>query len=281
MTILTRKEKQEISDAAFATTALYDSRTCPIVPGERGGVSLRGNLRFDGNGNRHPRLCRGVRRGRACEHWALKGVNYCQFCGGRRMQRNLHTDLAGRIQGFDMQRLRFYSHRLGPKLQAMVSELLEAPEVDQLRLNEELAFMRTIAGEAVALYSAACELPENNKNKADLTMNAALCMQGALEQVVKTAKTAAEISAMGKDKFSVHALHDVVAQITKMVYVCFDADAEGLQRFDAMISEQLRLPQINAQGTVLTPDADVVGMDDTVPAAPDAELEETQDDAGQ
>lgn len=250
----------------------------PVRVGFNGGGQLGGFKRVDANGNRHPRLCKGVRRGKPCGAIALKGVHLCRFCGGRRLQRRI--DGTAKIRVNDVEKLRFYGKRLAPKMKALVEELLDAPDSEQVRLNEELAIVRQMAGDAVAIWSAVEELqedtPEKKKLKDSMKLQAEMCVRTALAEVKGYCSTMAHIDALAKDKFSIHSLHDVVAQITKIVMICFDHDKEGLQRFDDMLTNQLRLPQIGSTGTTITPDADVIEMDEMIPSAPPEEIEQEQ-----
>jgi len=253
--------------------AIANGEACisPSRPQPHGG-NLGLVKRVDENGNRHPRLCQGIRRGKPCGRWALKGVKYCQFCGGRRIQRNV-SDCIGNFHGiFDVSKLRFYGKRLAPKMKAVIEELLDNPESETLRLDEELAIVRDIAGDAVALLSAAKELPDDNPKKTELRAAASAIAMDAMHQVRTFTHTAAAINSVSKDKFSVHALQDVVQQITKMVYLCFDHDKDGLALFDQMLTDQLRLPKIGVDGTNLTPDMDVTEMDSTIPSSDDEDL---------
>lgn len=215
------------------------------------------------DGSRHPRLCKCVRKGNLCWQFALRGSDYCRFHGGGRKKSKRLNPI-----GADEMALKFYGKRLGPKLNAYVEEMLSQPHNEQLRLNEELALMRVCAGDALALYNAASELPETVKNRSEMVANAATIMQVSLEQVVKTCEIAAKIDAMGKDKFSVHALQDVVSQLTKLVHDCFSHDEAALMVFDHRLNAELRLPKTTADGTVLTPDNDVLQMDKTIPRSP-------------
>jgi len=221
------------------------------------------NPAFDKN---HPRRCQAkLKGGRKCGNWALKGIDYCKFHGGAAVKAAREKLSVTQPRPKDMARLRFYSKRLGPKLEEFVAQCVEQPETEQLQLFEELALMRALAGEAIQLFSAASEIPETNPKRHDLILNAGMVMQTALEQVRIMAKTAAEISAAGKDKFSVHALHDVKMQLLRIVDVAFGHDEEGLKRFADLVETQLRLPKVGVEGTTITPDMDVTQMDELIP----------------
>lgn len=230
----------------------------------------------------HPRRCQAkLKRGR-CKHWAMKGIAYCKFHGGAAIKHAKDKLTVTQPRPKDMARLRFYSKRLGPKLEEFVSQCIEQPESEQLQLFEELALMRSLAGEAIQLFSAASELPENNSRRADLILNAGMVMQTALEQVRVMAKTASDINAAARDKFSVHALHDVKMQLLRIVDAAFGHDDEGLQTFARLVESQLRLPKVGVEGTTITPDSDVMQMDELIPLVEEEHeqpLEEEADNA--
>lgn len=167
----------------------------------------------------------------------------------------------------------FYNRRLGPKLAAYVKENLEAPLKEQRQVYNELALLRVSAGDAVQMYSAALEAQDSPtikpEAKQDLLIQTGLFMRQMLDQVIRTAKIASEIEAAGKDKFSANDLHDVVNQLVHIVKNSFDAYPEAIEQFDLLLSTELKLPTINANGeyvgTTITPDQDVLDMDNSVP----------------
>jgi hypothetical protein len=222
------------------------------------------NPAFDKN---HPRRCQAkLKGGRKCGNWAMKGIAYCKFHGGAAVKAQREKISVTQPRPKDMARLRFYSKRLGPKLEEFVAQCIEQPETEQLQLFEELALMRALAGEAIQLFSAASEIPESNPKRHDLILNAGMVMQTALEQVRVMAKTASDISAAGKDKFSVHALHDVKMQLLRIVDTAFGhLDQDALDNFANLVETQLRLPKVGVEGTTITPDSDVMQMDELVP----------------
>lgn len=219
------------------------------------------------------RRCQTIKKtGEQCRQWANGefiplGYSYCNWHGKSLFARIRKGQAGPKIWDVDRMKSKFYSKRLGPKLAAFVEESLAAPHNQQLALNEELALMREVAGNAISLYSAALELPDNTKDKNQMLMNAALIMQESLKEVRATCKVAAEVDSMSRDKFSLVHLQDIVNQISKMVYLCFDDVApERVKAFDNMLTEQLRLPTSGIQGTTLTPDQDATEMDCSIPA---------------
>jgi len=172
----------------------------------------------------------------------------------------------------DMARLRFYKERMGPKLNAFVEDCIAQSESDQFNLCEELAVQRDLLGEAIELYEKVKKLPDTNPNKANSLASVASILATATKEVRETCRVGAEVFNQSRDKLSVHALVEVVAQIKRCIRLCFDHDEYGLQRLDDMLSAQLRLPKIGTDGTTITPDQDVLQMDATVPSIPVEEL---------
>jgi hypothetical protein len=229
-------------------------------------------VRYDWN---HPRRCQAHYKatGERCRYWAMRD---CKFCKKHNNLSKYHKtkSIAGNTSAGatvrtaeDMAKLKFYSKRLGPKLTAALEEMVSQPLQDQLSLFEELAIVREVAGQALELYSVAQEkIPATAPNRAEVLASAGMLLQSALENVRTMCKTAAEVNAAGKDKYSIHSLQDVAAQIVRMVTTCFGDRPEQLAEFDAMLTQQLRLPKAQADGTTLTPDMDALDMDATIPA---------------
>lgn len=165
-------------------------------------------------------------------------------------------------------RARFFSHRLGPKLRAAVEQCLDAPEAEQLELFEELAIIRSLAGDAAEIHARAEALPDERQDKQQLLIAAGSLLSQQMEYIATVCEKAAKVSAMGKDKYSIHTLQDIINQVGRMVHSCFGHDVAGLMAFDKMLSEQLRLPVSQNQGTYRTPDIEATMMDDTIPSAP-------------
>jgi hypothetical protein len=195
--------------------------------------------------------------------WAEKGYRFCKrhnnFSRGR---------TAAKMTG-DMdtrERVRFYNGRLGPKLKAYLNDCLANPENDQLSLLHELALMRDIVGMSIALYDKSAEkLNLDDIKQRELFILVASQMKDNLHDVRIMAESAARIRASAKETFSIHNLHDVVNQVTQMVRSVFGRDEKGLRRFERLLDEQLRLPKMGINGTTLTPDQDVLDMDELIP----------------
>lgn len=199
----------------------------------------------------HPRRCHGKirRKHKRCGKWALKGRNYCQFCGGR----------SGRYSRV-IKLPRFYAKELTGTLQEYVEASLGAAPHEQLNLFEELAIMRAAAAETVALFAAAQQSKDSDTRAA-----AAMLMQEALKHVVATCESAARIEAGSKDKISIHNIAHVVQQIVRIAYAVFGDEAE-VKSFERQIRENVKIAG-DKSGTDLTPDVDVGEMDETVPCS--------------
>lgn len=205
--------------------------------------------------NQHPRQCQAMLKrhgGRQCRRFALVGANYCQFHGGRNRKARGQV----RINHLPF----FYRKYLSPTLTAKVEELLNVAPDEQINLFEELALMRTMAGEAVQLYGLAEE-----KGSPEQRTEAALLMRSALRDVVQTCEAASRVVASGKDKVSVHDIQFVVNQIIRVAHATLEE--EDAMRFEESLRRDVRIPGRTEQGTHLTPDNDVSMMDATIPHA--------------
>lgn len=221
----------------------------------------------------HERRCKAQWKGAPCKYWALANEDYCKRCG--RLNRNKRTTVAGTLvtqqHGMTREEMNFYSRRLGPRLKARIEEIEAATTgANPISLRDELMLMRDVAGRAVACYSSAEELPDNAPNKAELQGVADKLMLAALREVRVMCKTAAEVEELRGDKYDIHTLNDIVAQICGMVHRNFgfiENIEPYLIEFERQIKEELVLPKSGTEGTDITPDADVLAMDDTIPRA--------------
>jgi hypothetical protein len=221
----------------------------------------------------------------------------------------------------------FYKRVLCVTLQKAVEDNLSAPVTTQLSLLEELAITREIACEPLAEYSEivnkiekiqaildelnGCdELNENDESEANkevkknretllkaldlskqLKANTGAKAIKALETVRDFCEKAARIDALCRDKFSIHTLNSVVAQITNIISRKLhdnNLDHIALEVNDAIQKDLvIPLPETASGGdnsanasVKLTPDKvlqDLLDMDDMVPSNSntDAVLNET------
>ena len=208
---------------------------------------------------------------------------------------------------FDKKVAQFYKRVLAGTLAAAVDLNLAAPVTTQLSLLEELAIIRQIANRPLSLYSN-CEnhltalelhlaenadIPESDKAKLksaienlqkarDASANEAVA---SLKIVSEFCERAAKIDALCRDKFSIHSLNSVVAQITRII-----ADELHDNKLDDLavnIEERIRtklvlpLPETAKDHctTSLTPDQvekDVLNMDDMIPASEETSEETSE-----
>ncbi len=197
------------------------------------------------------RRCRATRRdGLPCMKWARRGRSYCVSHGGNKKKG----------QGPRLDRLPIVYAKLLPQTLAKVVETqLDAPVAEQLSALEELAVIKATARDVVALYGAAVESEDK-----DAVTSAGILVRDILSSVISCAEAAARIEATAKDKLSVFAVHHLINQVVKIAYRAFQHDLPGAKVFEKLIRDELVIPT-EQNGTLITPDEDVVAMDATVP----------------
>lgn len=164
---------------------------------------------------------------------------------------------------------KFYHRTLQPKLKARLSEVLEnmAP-MEQLNVMEELALIRDNASNAVAVYA---ELVEKDA-PTEAIMAAGQLMQHQCQEVIKAANTAASIEDT-KQKLCgafAHLVEATTVAVTRALYEVYGddfriAEVEKRLREHLFVRIDRRDNAIGFEGTMLTPDQDVLEMDATVP----------------
>ena len=205
----------------------------------------------------HPRRCQARlkrRGGVQCGRWALKTSNHCQFHGGRTREARgvVRTDHLPS----------FYSKALGGALSDLVASCLgEAPH-EQLQLFEELQLMRVLAADTVTLWTAAKGC--TGENAPQMQANASALMCDALNQVRGMGESAARVYATSKGVVNVHDLALVVKQVVRIAHEVLEDEPELAAAFEKQVREEVRVSD-ETRGTTCTPDADVKGMDGTVP----------------
>lgn len=241
---------------------------------------------------RHPRRCQwiygsGYKVGTRCQWWALKGVIYCRQHGGRKLQAAAGlkvksadprhaSQLGTSLHGVHV----FYSKVLGKTLHDKLKEIVESPGHEQFNLREEIALTKISAGDTVQLYDGVCTLleVEGDEKKRQALAEAKLItgaqMRGVLGEVIDMCDKAARVEAAGKDKVTVQNIVIIVNQIVRVAYETFGINNLDLcYEFERRIKEQVRLPNEGPEGTTITPDQDVLDMDDTIPGRPTDEDE--------
>ena len=255
-----------------------------------------------------------VRGGGKCIRFAAKGKKYC---GGhitvlQRNSRDLKKDDTRRLlkvpkgaipnpfgsititgkkaKGstlatvFKSERMGFYAKKVGPKLNALITEALETYKANDI--SEEITLTRVVATQSVQMYSQLLELPDSAlplQARQQILAEAGAMVTRSMEQATRLVERSAKIFALTTDKIDPSAVDAVVKQICRFVYLCFETyktnqpgyeefDAavnkimvEGVQKFDKMLNEELQLPSLKQLGTSITPDQQTLAMIDTVP----------------
>lgn len=203
--------------------------------------------------------CEAIRKnGKRCRKWRLRDKRTCQFHGGRSRTGSPYQTV--------MTLPRLYSKHLSGTLLDAVEHVMGQDPREALNLFEELALMRVAAGDAIKLYNAAHTV-EGEKGDAIRTQAAGLMAQ-ALSNVQSMCESAARIELQGKDKLSIHSLKAVVDQVVYISYKVFKDHPDLVKKFQETIAEQVRMPKASGiEGTDITPDRDVVEMDETIPAS--------------
>lgn len=169
---------------------------------------------------------------------------------------------------------RFYYKTFKPKLAERVQELLEeAPPIEQLSINEELALIRQGASHAVAQYSDLLEKREKGEQISEhALMISADMMQDHLRKVIEAVESAGKLEEV-KQKVAgtlVNCMNMVVTAVMRAAFDAFGDDCR-MATFKNKLDEHLvwrGLPAVSGEeptGTLLTPDQDVIMMDSSVP----------------
>jgi len=215
---------------------------------------------------KHIRTARQQQPGTRCNQTRVRGCNgYCKFHYKWHTAHgaDVHTNARNR-HGSDM--VRFYRNHLTKSLAAALDDALNIDPQEQLSLYEELALMRDVAGQSVALYGITKDLAEkepNEKNRARV-FEAGQLMQGQLSEVVRICESAARV-ANTRGSISADQLSMFVAQMTRCAQDAFGDDPRVMV-FDQLVKKQIRIPVDGASGgTTITPDLDAREMDSSVP----------------
>lgn len=233
------------------------------------------------DGENHPRRCQRIlRNGNQCGQWGCVGSKWCKMHGGTRGRKRHGVGVAHLPQ--------FYRGRLTKTLERAVADANSVAPHEAINLYEELALVREASGEAVLLYSLAYEARsrlDQHKDKEKYEALSNSCMMGgaimvdALKQVEHFCTAIARIEAVSKDKINIHTLHGAMRQVVRIMYECCGTEhLEIAQKFEKLVREEVVLPNTgSAEGIGLTPgalEADVLDMDDSIPAEPESGLEE-------
>jgi hypothetical protein len=160
---------------------------------------------------------------------------------------------------------RFYGRQMRPALKAAVQELIEGlGVVEQLDLSEELALVRHQTGNLVEVYSAAVE----GNATLETRVAAGAVMVESVKDVIKAVESMAhveEVKLRVSGTFA-GAMHSVVVAVVKAVNEVFQDDYR-VPEFERVLRERLLVHAAGSgeDGTVLTPDQDVIEMDELIP----------------
>lgn len=201
----------------------------------------------------HPRRCQGMGRhsGVRCKNWADTGSKFCRFHGGHLGKRHARVDKLPQM----------YSKHLTHTLQKVVEETLTQSIQDQLDLTEELAVIR---GTVIDV----CKLFDLTEEGGDARLTAGALLRATLREVVSSCEAAARVAAISRDRISVHNLSNVLNQVVRCAWQVFGDDHDKAREFEKLIKTTVRLPD-EVLGTSITPEQDVLEMDDSIPKAGD------------
>lgn len=214
---------------------------------------------------RSDQQCTFIKRdGTRCRAWAKKGTNPPR-CSCKRHRRRKKPEADVGVKHLPS----FYKHRLTETLSSRVEVLREVSNEDQLQLYEELALMRDAATESIVVYDQSLALlslkPEDPELK-KLVEDASKDMRRALESVGDYALKAARIREMTAGKMDSHAIASVIHQMTRIAHdVCEGAHSEVAVELERRLREDIVMPLADNRGTDITPDQDVLDMDETIP----------------
>lgn len=188
--------------------------------------------------------------------------NYCARHGGAKAGTNRPVSLWG-LPMF------FRNIVRGSVAEFVEASLAEAPS-RQISLLEELALMRASAANAVSNFStaqAAYEANPSSAQAAEMIHLATMDMREALHEIRTMVQACAELDRKAADKFSVHNLQYIIAEITQCAHIAFGEDKAKAEEFTRLINSKVKLIEQNG-GTTIKPsdiDDEVRAMDASVP----------------
>jgi len=162
---------------------------------------------------------------------------------------------------------RYYLKCLRPTLAAALETALAESPLDQLDLSEELALIRVAAGDAVAQYAKVSELTGEDAKTAEMKLMMGQMMISRLQDVAKMAEAAgsnAELKVRLQGAFA-QVMTSVITSIAHAAWEVFGDDYR-VKDFEELIRTKLEARGAGVEGTEITPDRDVIEMDETIPA---------------
>lgn len=169
----------------------------------------------------------------------------------------------------------FYRQYLSKTLSDKLAECLSHDESEQTALLEDLALMRQTVVDIAQLYDVAHVAYEDAQTKEirdkalEMKVTAGQLLRDAIGEVADIADKVEKHRAIRMEQtgVSVHAIAYIAKQCAQLAYRLCGDDLMLAQEFEKGI-RAIRLPNSPAElaGTLITPDQDVLAMDDTVPA---------------
>lgn len=186
----------------------------------------------------------------------MRGRGYCPFHGGKSPLATTKS-----MPGF-------YKRYLTKTLATKLDELTAGSHSEQVSIYEELALMRIMASDAVVLVGAALDNGEPGSRAL-----AASVLREALDGVKEFVLAASRIEKDAEDKVSLQVMSLFVLQITRAIYRVLGDDIATAKRIEKEIHDTVRLPRpgvdpnVNLDGTTITPDQVVAEMDESISGA--------------
>ena len=220
------------------------------------------------------------RFGQRCRRWALRGRDKCFDHAGPDVarasmaepdSRSTNDPLPKPASWYEEQRLLRLPYVYAKYLsRALTERIADASGLtDRLDLSAELDLFRATAVDAARLYDAtlADNVPDEARHAAGQLL------REVLDQVGVFVERYARVETARKDVLTVGSLHVVITQIATMAHDVFGEEPQMITKvreFSDRLRE-LRLAGPTAQdGTDITPDEQVLAMDDTIPNAEEA-----------
>lgn len=227
-----------------------------------------------------PRRCEAYKRNRLpngervrCKCPKSCGERFCHFHLRRRKRRSVLGQLgssrsaASRVlKGLPL----VYSQHLSASL---ANKVAEARALDPYDLSEELALLKVTAVDTAQMYDAVVLATDMNaslkaEDKLSAKCAAGAMLRGTLAEVFDATKRMAEVESQRKDMLSATSLSSVLARVVTAVHAVLGDDREEEVMAIASEIKKIKLPSQSIDGTDITPDADAIEMDASVPDQP-------------
>lgn len=200
--------------------------------------------------------------GRRCKYESEEGSD------PPRCSQHAYTDERRGPNGYHMSR--YYLKCLRPTLALALEKALSETSLDNLDLNEELALIRVAAGDAVAEYAKVVELSESKSDDPKITELKMLTGQMMISRLQDVAKMATEAGNTADLKIKLQGAFSQVmtSVITSIAHAAWEVfgDDSRVKDFEELIRTKLEARGTGVEGTEITPDRDVIEMDETIPS---------------